>query len=162
MTADSIVPIASRSEFQDALRSAFAQAAQEGAREIFVVDPTFADWPLNERAVIESLTEWVDSRRSLTAFAHGFEELARRQFRFVEWRRQWAHVVHCRSDPEFEPEQVPTILLVPGVTCVRLLDRVRHRGTVSSRPVDLTGSRETIDALLQRSVEAFPVTTLGL
>jgi hypothetical protein len=26
----------------------------------------------------------------------------------------------------------------------------------------LTESRETVDALLQRSVEAFPVTTLGL
>jgi hypothetical protein len=41
-------------------------------------------------------------------------------------------------------------------------DRIRYRGTVSNRPVDLTESRETVDALLQRSVEAFPVTTLGL
>lgn len=162
MTADDIVPIASRAEFLDAIRSSFALAAHDGVREILIVDPSFADWPLNDRAVIESLTGWVDPRRSLTLFAHSFDELARRQPRFVEWRRQWAHVVHCRNDPELEAEQVPTILLAPGVTCVRLLDRVRLRGTVSNRAVDMTDCRETIDALLQRSVEAFPATTLGL
>jgi hypothetical protein len=162
MTADHIVPITSRAEFLDAIRSSFAAAAQEGAGEIVIVDPTFADWPLNDRAVIESLAAWVDARRSLTLLAHGFDEIARRQSRFVEWRRQWTHVVHCRNDPELEAEQVPTILLAPGVTCVRLLDRVRHRGTVSNRPVEMADCRETLDALLQRSVEAFPVTPLGL
>lgn len=162
MTENSIVPIASRAEFEAAIRAAFAHAGEADAREILIVDPDFADWPLNERALIDSLAGWVDSRRSLTVLAHSFDEVARRQFRFVEWRRQWAHVVRCRSDPELEAAQVPSLLLVPGVTCVRLLDRVRHRGTVSSRPADLADARETIDALLQRSVEAFPVTTLGL
>ena len=162
MTADDIVPITSRAEFLDAIRSSFALAAAEGAREIAIVDPNFADWPLNERAVIDSLSAWVDSQRILTVFAYSFDEFARRQSRFVEWRRQWAHAVHCRNDPDLEAEQVPTLLLAPGITCLRLLDRVRHRGTVSKRPVDLTECRETLDALLQRSVEAFPVTTLGL
>ena len=162
MTADDIVPITSRAEFVDAIRSSFALAAQDGAREIAIVDPTFTDWPLNDPSVIDSLAGWVDSRRSLTVFAYSFDEFARRQPRFVEWRRQWAHAVRCRNDPELEAEQVPTLLLATDVTCVRLLDRVRHRGTVSSRPVDMTECRETLDALLQRSVEAFPVTTLGL
>jgi len=162
MTGDDIVPIGSRAEFLDAIRSSCALAAHNGAREILIFDPTFADWPLNDPALVDSLTGWVDSRRSLTVFAHSFDELARRHSRFVEWRRQWAHVVHCRSDPELEAEQVPTVLLAPGITCVRLLDRVRHRGTMSNRPVDLTDCREIVDALLQRSVEAFPATTLGL
>lgn len=162
MTADTILPIASRAEFCGAVRSAFALAEQEGAREILLVDPNFADWPLNERALIETLSRWIDSQRVLVVLAHSFDELARRQLRFVEWRRQWAHVVQCRNDPELEAEQIPTLMLVPGHTCVRLLDRVRFRGTVSNRPVDLNEGRETVDALLQRSVEAFPVTTLGL
>jgi hypothetical protein len=162
MTGDDIVPIASRAEFLDAIRSSFVLAAHDGAREILIVDPSFADWPLNEGAVVESLTGWVDSRRSLTVFAHSFDGFARRHPRFVEWRRQWAHVVHCRSDPELEAEQVPTVLLAPGITCVRLLDRARHRGTASNRAIDLTDCREAVDALLQRSVEAFPATTLGL
>ena len=53
-------------------------------------------------------------------------------------------------------------MLVPGELAVRLLDPVRHRGMVSGRPSDQAECRETIDALLQRSVEAFPATTLGL
>jgi hypothetical protein len=162
MTDDDIVPITSRAEFRDAIRSSFALAAQVGAREIAIVDPNFADWPLDDRSVIDSLDGWIDSSRNLTMFADSFDEIARRHSRFVAWRRQWAHAVRCRSDPELEAEQVPTLLLAPGVTCVRLLDRVRHRGTASNRAIDMTECRETLDALLQRSVEAFPVTPLGL
>lgn len=157
-----IAQIATRADFQETVRAAIAQAAELGAPEIFLVDPNFADWPLGERGVVDALTRWVDSRRRLTLMAYSFDDLARRQIRFVEWRRQWAHVVHCRHDDELETEQIPTLLLVPGVVCLRLLDRVRCRGTVSSRPIDLAECRESIDALLQRSVEAFPVTTLGL
>jgi hypothetical protein len=162
MTADHIVPITSRAEFTAAIRSSFAIAAHEGAAEIVLVDADFADWPLNERAVLESLSAWVDSRRSLLLFGDSFDELARRHSRFVEWRRQWAHAVRCRNDPELEASQLPTLVLVAGVSCVRLVDRSHHRGTVSNRQVDLAECRQAVDALLQRSVEAFPVTTLGL
>ena len=162
MSDDDITSIGSRAEFLDAVRGAFALAADAGAHEIFLVDPNFADWPLNERAVIDVLSRWIDSRRVLIILAHGFDEFARKQLRFVDWRRQWAHAVRCRNDPELEAEQIPTLLLVPGQTCIRILDRIRYRGTMSNRPVDLTECRETVDALLQRSVEAFPATTLGL
>jgi peptidyl-tRNA hydrolase len=162
MSPDTVTPIASHAEFAGVVRQSFVDAEQAGAREILLADPDFAEWPLNEREVIETLSRWIDSGRALTVLAHSFDELARRQLRFVEWRRQWAHVVFCRHDPELEAGQIPTLLLVPGVTCLRLLDRVRHRGTVSNRPVELTECRQSIDALLQRSVEGFPVTTLGL
>ena len=162
MTTDHIVPITSRAEFIDAIRSSFAIAAHEGAREILLVDADFSDWPLNERGVLESLTAWVGSRRSLLLFGHSFDELGRRHPRFVDWRRQWAHAVRCRNDPELEASQLPTLLLVPGISCVRLVDRVHHRGAASNRAVDMAECQEAVDALLQRSVEAFPVTTLGL
>jgi hypothetical protein len=162
MTEDSIVQIASRDDFHRAVQSALAQAAEAGSREIVMSDPTFADWPLNDRETIESLSQWIDSRCTLTLMAHGFDELARRQLRFVAWRQQWSHVVRCRSDPELGAEQIPTMLLVPGQVVLRLLDRVHFRGTLARRAVDLTEARESIDALLQRSEEAFPVTTLGL
>ena len=162
MSADTLTQIASRNDFHNAVRAGLAQAAEHGAAEIFLVDPHFDDWPLNERGVIESLGRWALSRRKFVVFAGNFDELARRAPRFAEWRRQWSHIVQCRSDPELEAEQVPTLLFVPGLVAVRLLDRVRYRGTVSGRPEDLTECREAIDALLQRSVEAFPATTLGL
>jgi len=162
MSPDTLAQIASRNDFHEAIRTAMAQAADREASEIFLVDPDFDGWPLNERGIIESLGRWASSRRKLVVFAHNFEELARRAPRFAEWRRQWSHVVQCRSDPDLEAQQVPTLLFVPGLVAIRLLDRVRHRGTLSGRPADHVECREAIDALLQRSVEAFPPTTLGL
>ena len=162
MSADTLTQIASRGDFHDAVCAALAMAAEQGASEIFLVDPHFDDWPLNERGVIESLERWATSRRRIVVFAHDFDEVARRAPRFAAWRRQWSHIVQCRSDPELEEAQVPTLRFVPGMLAVRLLDRVRYRGTVSGRPADHVECQETIDALLQRSVEAFPPTTLGL
>ena len=162
MNEDILSQIASRKEFHEAIRAGLTQAADAGANEICLVDPDFDDWPLNERAVVETLGRWALSRRKLVVFAHSFDELSRTSPRFAEWRRQWSHIVQCRSDPELEAQQVPTLLLVPGEVAVRLLDPVRYRGVVSGRATDQVECRETIDALLQRSVEAFPPTTLGL
>ena len=162
MDEDTLSQIASRKEFHDAIRSCLVQAADAGASEICMVDTDFQDWPLNERAVVETLARWAASRRKLLLFAHSFEALPRSAPRFTEWRRQWSHIVQCRNDPDLEAQQVPTLLLVPGELSLRLLDPVRYRGMLSGRAADEVEARETIDALLQRSVEAFPPTTLGL
>jgi hypothetical protein len=162
MNEEQLSPIDSRKEFHDAIRAALTQAADAGASEICLVDTDFLDWPLNERAVVETLGRWATSRRKLLLFAYRFDELPRSAPRFTEWRRQWSHIVQCRTDPDLEAQQIPTLLLVQGEVAVRLLDPVRHRGLVSGRASDQVQCRETIDALLQRSVEAYPPTTLGL
>lgn len=162
MNEDHLSQIGSRKEFHEAIRAALSQAADAGAGEICLVDADFLDWPLNERAVVETLTRWAASRRKLVLFAHRFDELPRSAPRFTEWRRQWSHIVQCRTDPDLEAQQVPTFMLVPGEVTVKLLDPVRHRGIVSGRASDQVQCQEAIDALLQRSVEAFPPTTLGL
>ena len=162
MQADTYSLITTRAEFVAALRDAIGQAEQTGARELFFVDPDFAEWPLNDAAVIETLAQWVATGRKLVVYAANFDDMARRQLRFVEWRRTWTHVVQCRSDEEIEADNVPSMLLAAGEVGVRLVDRVRFRGSASTRAVDLVECRETIDALLQRSSETFPATTLGL
>jgi hypothetical protein len=81
---------------------------------------------------------------------------------FRTWRRQFAHVVHCRTNNDLEAGQMPTILLAPGLLSVRLFDRVHYRGIASRETADAVQWREAIDAVLQRSEEAFPATTLGL
>ncbi|MDQ2928272.1 MAG: hypothetical protein M3R22_08925 [Pseudomonadota bacterium] len=162
MNSESIAQIASRNDFHEAVRAALVGAAQHDAAEICLVDPNFNDWPLNEPALVASLSQWVSSRCKFVVIAHSFDDVARRAPRFATWRRQWAHVIQCRATEEIEADQVPTLLFVPGLVSVCLLDRVRYRGTVSGRPSDQVDCRESIDALLQRSVEAFPVTTLGL
>ena len=109
--------ITSRGEFHAALKSALAEAATVGCRELWLCDTDFADWPLGELAVVESFAQWAGSHRRLTLIAESFDEVARRHARWNEWRRHWSHIVHCR---------------------------------------------ELIDAVLQRSEEAYPVTTTGL
>lgn len=151
-----------RAEFEGAIRGGFADAATAGCREIFLADVDYADWPLGERAVVDSLTRWAMSHRRLTVLAQTFDDLARGHPRFTEWRRQWSHVVECRQLEEIEPGEMPTLLLAPGVVTVRLFDHVHMRGSVSTDAADAIRCRELVDAVLQRSVEAFPATTLGL
>ena len=154
--------ITSRSEFHTGLRSAFAEAAAQGCREIWLCDIDYADWPLNEPELIEHLTHWAKAYRKLTLIAQHFDEFPRRHARWVAWRRTWSHIVECRANVELEAGKMPTMLLAPGLVTVRLVDPVRYRGSVSHVPADAIHGRELIDAVLQRSEEAFPVTSLGL
>jgi len=159
-TSDSL--ITTRGEFHAALNSALAEAAAVGCREIWLCDENFADWPLGERAVVESFSQWAGSHRRLTLIAHSFDEVARRHARWNEWRRQWAHIVHCRSNAELESGQMPSVLLATGLLSVSLVDPVHYRGRFSHDAADGVRCRELIDAVLQRSEEAYPVTTTGL
>ncbi len=154
--------ITSRSGFHDAVRQGFAAAARLGCRELWLCDADFADWPLGERSVIEQLTRWATSQRRLTLLATQFDDMARRHPRWVAWRRDWAHVVHCRANTELERSQFPCVMLAPGAFSVALSSPVQHRGRVSDVPADLLRWKESIDAVLQRSEESFPATTTGL
>jgi hypothetical protein len=159
-TSDSL--ITSRGEFHAALRSALAEAAAVGCRELWLCDTNFADWPLGEIAVVESFSQWAGSHRRLTLIAESFDEVARRHARWNEWRRQWSHIVDCRSNAELESGQMPSVLLASELLSVNLVDSIHYRGRFSHAAADGVRCRELIDAVLQRSVEAYPVTTTGL
>lgn len=155
--------LSSRGDCLEALRHAFAEAARVGCRELWLCDVDYADWPLSERAVIESLSQWAYSHRRLTMFAGTFDEFARRHARWIDWRRQWSHVVDCRAmDDEIESNQIPTLLLAPGIVTLRVFDKLHYRGSVSQDPADAIRCRELVDELFQHSSEGFPSTTLGL
>ena len=154
--------IASRSEFHDALCAAFAEVAGAGCRELWLSDASFADWPLGERAVVESLTQWVHSQRRITLLAETFDEVVRRHPRWVSWRRHWSHVVHCCTKSEREPGRVPTLFLAPGLFSLNIADPIRFRGRLSRDAPDMVLDREALDAVLQHSEAAFPATTTGL
>jgi len=154
--------ITSRSDFRQALRDGFALAAQQGCRELFLSDPDFSDWPLGETAVLDHLTRWAFAHRRLTLLGGHFDDVPRRHVRFAQWRRQWSHLIDCRSPEEDDEHEVPTMLLAPGLFTLRLLNPVQYRASWSTDEADAVRAREQLDALLQRSVEGFPATTLGL
>ena len=154
--------ITSRAEFHAALRRAFETLASVGSREVWLCDEDFADWPLGERSVVELLTQWAASSRKLTLLARSFDEVARRHPRWVEWRRSWSHIVSCRTNTELATGEFPALLLGIGTVSVRLSDTVHHRGRLSHEKADEIRCKEQIDAVMQRSEEAFPATTTGL
>ena len=151
-----------RRAFEDAVRDAFAEAAAQGWRELYLCDPDFAHWPLGESAVVDSLTQWMGGNRRLTLIALHYDELPRRHPRWVRWRALWAHAVDCRAATEIAIDDMPALLLAPGALTVQLDDPLRFRGRITRDPADAVLAREMIDAILQHSVEALPVTTLGL
>ena len=152
--------ITTRAGFHQALRNAFDEMAAAGCREAWISDEDFADWPLNEPSVIEQLSHWARSHRKLTVIARHYDEVVRRHSRWVEWRRQWSHIVECRAYDD--AGQVPALLLAAGLVAVRLVDSVHYRGSVSHEAADLLGHRELLEAVSQRSVESFPASILGL
>lgn len=157
-----VLRIAGREGFRSALREALAEAGDARWRELWLCSPDFADWPLNEVGVIDSLTRWAGAQRRLHLLAIDYEELRRRHPRFVQWRVSWSHLIEARALPELQAVDFSTLLLAPGAISLRLLDPLRHQGRVSRLAADLVADRELIDVISQRSVEAFAATTLGL
>jgi hypothetical protein len=158
--------IDSRSGFHEAIREAFASLAAAASNDVVICDTDFADWPLGEIGVIDSLTRWVRPHRKLTVYAQNFDEVLRRHSRWVTWRRQFAHAVECREVEPQEQGRMPMLFTARGGQTagltVRLFDAVRYRGALSLDARDGVLAREQIDAISQRSAEGFPATTLGL
>jgi len=150
-----------RSAFQQLVRDALACAAREGWREIILSDPDFADWPLGERAVAESLQAWSASGRQITLLGRRYDEIVRRHARFVTWRRTWSHIVEARSCASADPLDLPSAIWSPGWVMQRL-DPQRCTGVSGSEPERRLILRETLQEWLKKSAPAFPATTLGL
>ena len=144
------------------MQLALDKIAQQGCLEIFLCDEDFEDWPLGEPAFIAALTAWAQTHRRLHLLARNYDGFARRHPRWVAWRRQWSHVVHCRSNEQLESAVCPCLVVAPGVLALRLSDRVHHRGRLMTQAADIQLAREQFDAVLQHSADAFPATTLGL
>ncbi len=162
MDSESRGPINSRSEFHEALRRAFSEMADRPCLEVWLCDTDFADWPLNEPAVIDSLTRWARPHRKMVVLAQHFDDIVRRHPRWVAWRRQFAHVVECRVVEPLEQGRMPVVLTAPGGITVKLVDPHRYRGTWSREAADSRLASELIDAVSQRSADGFSATTLGL
>lgn len=155
--------IDSRIAFAAALRWGFDTAFARDARRIVCVDRDFAEWPLDEPALLDALAAWLRRpKRRLVLLADHFDEMPRRHARFVRWRADWAHAIDAFAPPADDRADLPTLLVDDGPVSVQLLDAVHWRGRceLDARHAQLW--RENLDALLQRSEPAFPVSQLGL
>ncbi len=149
------------SEFQALVREMLARAVTEAWREIVIADCDFADWPLGERAVAQSLQDWARSGRKLVMLASRYDEVTRRHARFAAWRGKWAHIVECWVCPRVEPPDFPSALWSPVAVLVRQ-DVERSTGVLTSDARRRTQTRELLEEWRRRSSPGFPATTLGL
>lgn len=150
-------------EFQAAVRQLLLAATARGARQMVWSGLAFDAWPLEDADVLQALTAWGrPGHRRLKWVGQEFERLRRDKPRLVTWRQQFAHVVTCRQPVEEDAAHLPVALLVADEALLLLHDERHWRGRVSTNVADLAAWQERLDAILQRSSETFPVTTLGI
>ncbi|MFI4930331.1 MAG: hypothetical protein ACHP83_08840 [Burkholderiales bacterium] len=131
-------------------------------RDITLVDIDFSAWPLDDVAVVDALTRWIQlPGRCLRLVGARFDLIERGQPRFAAWRKPFSHAVQCMTPVDLEPSDVPSLLLLDA-GCLELLDRERWQAHRTSERRAWVLQRERIDALMQRCEPAWPVTVLGL
>jgi len=151
-----------REAFRALVREALSCAARQSWPELVLSDADFADWPLGEAEVVDSLHRWAGHRRRLTLLAASYDAVVRLHPRFVQWRIRWDHLVLARKARGVNGEDLPSVLWSPGWALQRL-DPVRSNGVGSREAERLARQRERIDEWVQsRSAPGFPASVLGL
>lgn len=150
-----------REAFRGLVRTAFALAAREGWRELIISDADFMDWPLDERAVADSLMAWSKTGRRITLLAKRWEPARQKHARFVAWRRTWAHIVDARACASADPLELPSAFWSPAWVLERR-DIDNNAGYSGAEPQRRLVLREGLNEWLLKSSPSFPATTLGL
>lgn len=150
-----------RTEFQQLVRDALSCAAREGWPEIILSDATFGDWPLHERAVVESLQAWSASGRRMLILATQYDEVIRRHARFVAWRKTWGHLIDCRICRVAVPADFPSALWSRTWSMHRV-NTLRSIGVCGYGRDNGVNIRAILDEKNLESAPGFPSSTLGL
>jgi len=150
-----------RMAFAELVRHTMAAAESRGWRELWWCDAHFADWPLGERAVIESLNRWVRQGRTLHLLARDFRALRQAHARFVSWRVQWDHCIEAKACPGASEADFPSGMWMPDACWVRI-DPVRSVVLSTDEPQQRLDFRLRLGDWWAKSTPAFPASTLGL
>ena len=147
--------------FEQLVRDALSCAALEGWQEIILSDATFLDWPLRERAVLESLQAWSKSGRHMILLATRFDEIIRHHARFVMWRKTWDHIIDCRVCSVADPAAFPSAIWSRNWALQRL-DCLHSNGVCADDRERNVQLRELLAEKIRISAPGFPASTLGL
>jgi hypothetical protein len=133
-----------------------------GARDLWLADSDFADWPLDEPAVQQALSAWLrqGGRRVRIAGQH-FDQTARLQPRFARWRRDWSHAIEAWT-PDEGALPAPLCGLLAAPLWLQWQDAPDWRMRCFTDAVHARAVQAHIADFLQRCGPAWPATTLGL
>lgn len=164
MATEAVLPqgrLQGRSVFQQAVRDALQAAAHEGWNELIVCDADYADWPLGERAVAETLQAWSRGGRRFVMLAMDYSGLPRQHARFVKWRQTWDHIIECRVCRSGDALSFPSGLWTPAWMMQRI-DSERDVLLCDSGAARRVAWRQSLDELRRDSTPGFPASVLGL
>lgn len=153
--------IQGRHAFADLVRHALASAASQGWNHLVLSDPDFADWPLGERSVVDSLRTWSGRGRRIQFLARDFGRMRELHPRLVQWRVTWSHIVEAHACRQVAGSELPSAIWSPQWTMERL-DIERCVMVASRSPKRRSALHERLHACWQQGSPSFPATTLGL
>jgi hypothetical protein len=154
--------VVSRGEFIALAQELLSNLDSASGRDITVVDPDFSPWPLDDSAVVDALTRWIQlPGRRLHLVGARFDLIERQQPRFAAWRKPFSHAVECLTPSDLDAADLPALLLFEA-GYLELLDRERWQARWTAERRAWVLQRERVDALMQRCEPAWPVTVLGL
>ena len=156
------IALDTRRHFVDAVHEAHRLALAQRCRRMVWADADFADWPLDDAALLQTLVDWLRLPQRQLYLVAAEPERLRRRARFMATYGLWTHVITVVEASEEDAPLLPCLLLAEGVARVELLDKLHFRGQAGDDPLALKRDRERLDALLQRSTPALPYTPLGL
>ena len=144
------------------LAPAASPAPWATARQVWLADPDFADWPLDEPAVLDALSAWLrPGGRQLCLAGLQFDATARRHPRLARWRRDWTHAIQVWAPTEGGlPPGLRGLLAQP--LCLLWMDAPDWRMRCFTDTVHARAVAAQFADFLQRCEPAWPVTTLGL
>lgn len=157
------IEIGSRADLASAVRATLAAAIARDARTLLWVDPDFADWPLDDPALIDALAGWLRRPlRRLQLLACDFDALARTHPRFATWRVDWLHAIESRRPGVADRVGLPTLMLDDGPVLLELPERDPPRGRAAHDAQAAWRARDAIGPVWQRAEAAWPPRPLGL
>jgi hypothetical protein len=156
------LPLDGRAAVVSAWREALVRLPDTPTREVWLIDADFNDWPLDDAAVLQALTQWArPAGRCLRMIALSFDAMTLRLPRFATWRRDWTHRFDAWRPSGGEVTELPSLLLA-GNYGIETLDRSQWRARSVSDAAALRTLTERADAILQRCEPDWPATMLGL
>lgn len=150
-----------RTFFADLIRQTLNDAQTQGWADWWWCDADFADWPLGERAVVDSLNAWARSGRRLRLLAKDYRSVQILHARFVRWRVTWDHLIEVRACSGASEQDFPSAMWTPNWVFQRT-DRARSVVLCSGDAQDRLLLQQSLREWWARSTPAFPASVLGL
>jgi hypothetical protein len=147
-----------RSGFQEAVLSVLALAR----REIWLLDPGFADWPIHDATGARALQSALARGARLKVLVGNPDFLQRQADRFLRLQRLHSARIQIRVFPESLLLE-ESVLLADDQHLVRKPHHDSRMGRlVIAMPSATDGQRKRLGAIWDESGDAMPATTLGL